>query len=500
MADGKLAADGTLARDTSVKRTLKHKVCEHFYLVSSILQREDLVDIPLHLFRIDGVISYINFCDDFGPMNLGSIYQFCNIMRSEIDKRPSEDIGLFSCLHRRDFTNAVFLIGSYLIMTLNWTPAEVDACFQPLNEYTASYRDVSPGEQNFCLFLRDCWEGLCLAKNMGWANFESGGFDLVCTCCLRSTDQTVVLIIILNRTNISIMKTQSMPICMRRYIFFSSVAFLYIFTAIARKNNSVLIPLPSVHTWFPPLYFGLVFHSIGPCSISLSYPSTHARSSFHFAPGQVLPGKFVAMRGPKDLPGDADYVDSPGGARDFSPGYYSDILRQFGVRLVVRLNSPEYDAAGFEQTGIAVAELPFEDCTPPPLAVAAKFMTMAEGVTGSLAVHCRAGLGRTGTLIALYMIKHHGFSARQAIGWLRIVRPGRSGGRLLAEPGPQSEAQPEGRFAARLGRAAPRAREQAARATRAAWPAGRGCDHLRSSPSLEDCGVGVGGVCVGRGV
>jgi cell division cycle 14 len=133
----------------------------------------------------------------------------------------------------------------------------------------------------------------------------------------------------------------------------------------------------------------------------------------------------VAMRGPRDLPDGADFMDSLGGARDFSPGYYSDILRQYGVRLVVRLNSPEYDAEGFEEMGIAVAELPFEDCTPPPLAVAAKFMTMAEGVTGSLAVHCRAGLGRTGTLIALYMIKHHDFTARQAIGWLRIVRPGR---------------------------------------------------------------------------
>ncbi len=35
-----------------------------------------------------------------------------------------------------------------------------------------------------------------------------------------------------------------------------------------------------------------------------------------------------------------------------------------------------------------------------------------------------AGLGRTGTLIALWMMKHHGLRADQCIGWLRIVRPG----------------------------------------------------------------------------
>ncbi len=42
-----------------------------------------------------------------------------------------------------------------------------------------------------------------------------------------------------------------------------------------------------------------------------------------------------------------------------------------------------------------------------------------------LAVHCRAGLGRTGTLIGVWMMTHAGFTAMEAIGWLRIVRPGR---------------------------------------------------------------------------
>lgn len=35
-----------------------------------------------------------------------------------------------------------------------------------------------------------------------------------------------------------------------------------------------------------------------------------------------------------------------------------------------------------------------------------------------------AGLGRTGTLIACYLMKHYKFNAREAIAWCRICRPG----------------------------------------------------------------------------
>ena len=40
-------------------------------------------------------------------------------------------------------------------------------------------------------------------------------------------------------------------------------------------------------------------------------------------------------------------------------------------------------------------------------------------------VHCKAGLGRTGTLIGLYVMKHYKWTAAEFIAWNRIVRPGR---------------------------------------------------------------------------
>jgi cell division cycle 14 len=39
-------------------------------------------------------------------------------------------------------------------------------------------------------------------------------------------------------------------------------------------------------------------------------------------------------------------------------------------------------------------------------------------------VHCKAGLGRTGSCIGAYVMKHYRFTAEELIGWIRIARPG----------------------------------------------------------------------------
>ena len=44
---------------------------------------------------------------------------------------------------------------------------------------------------------------------------------------------------------------------------------------------------------------------------------------------------------------------------------------------------------------------------------------------GGVAVHCRAGLGRTGTIIGCYLIQKYKISdAKALIAWMRLCRPG----------------------------------------------------------------------------
>jgi hypothetical protein len=144
----------------------------------------------------------------------------------------------------------------------------------------------------------------------------------------------------------------------------------------------------------------------------------------------IVPDRFMAFRGPRRIEKDHEmYEDTyTRGAlftRFFSPSFYIPIFQSLGVTTVIRLNEAcHYDPADFEESGIRHFDLFFEDCTAPPPNILSRFFHIVDGAKGMIAIHCTAGLGRTGTLIALELMRSHGFGAREAMGWLRIMRPG----------------------------------------------------------------------------
>ena len=106
------------------------------------------------------------------------------------------------------------------------------------------------------------------------------------------------------------------------------------------------------------------------------------------------------------------------------PESYTEIFKDKNVELVVRLNTSQYSRRPFLRAGVNHLDLFFADCTSPPDQIVHEFLIAAEECKGMVAVHCAAGLGRTGTLIALYLMKHHGFTGRECIAWMRVARPG----------------------------------------------------------------------------
>eukprot|EP00961_Rhodomonas_salina_P187217 2527718-Rhodomonas_salina.1 len=108
-----------------------------------------------------------------------------------------------------------------------------------------------------------------------------------------------------------------------------------------------------------------------------------------------------------------------------APLDYFEVFKDLGVSTVVRLNEANtYDTKEFSAANFQHHDLFFEDCSVPSLEQVHRFHQVCEAARGRVAVHCMAGLGQTGTMIATWIMKTFGWSAREAIAWLRIVRPG----------------------------------------------------------------------------
>lgn len=101
-------------------------------------------------------------------------------------------------------------------------------------------------------------------------------------------------------------------------------------------------------------------------------------------------------------------------------------LRDQGVDILVTLTEEPLPRTWVDGAGLMSVHIPIPDMDVPAeeqleqvMAVIDKARTGGMGV----AIHCLAGRGRTGTVLAAYFV-HRGLSAREAIAKVRDLRPG----------------------------------------------------------------------------
>jgi len=129
------------------------------------------------LFSVDDELVYEPFFADFGPLNLGQLYRYCerlNTLRNELAATGQERrrIYHYCSADPKKKANAAILVGAWSILYLGLS---ADDAYKPLLTLKpfAPFRDASCGVSTFHLTVLDCLRAVSKAAQVGFIDFHT---------------------------------------------------------------------------------------------------------------------------------------------------------------------------------------------------------------------------------------------------------------------------------------------------------------------------------------
>ena len=100
-------------------------------------------------------------------------------------------------------------------------------------------------------------------------------------------------------------------------------------------------------------------------------------------------------------------------------------LRQCGITTLITLTERDLPQDALQRHGLKNLHLPIRDREPPTVAQIQMLLKRMEVLVQRgevLAVHCLAGIGRTGTVLAAWLVRE-GLTATEALRRVRLIDP-----------------------------------------------------------------------------